>query len=55
MGDTPFDIIHGKAVGAKVLGVASGSYSSKDLEIYDPDYLFEDFSDVETALRVLIG
>ncbi len=55
IGDTPFDIIHGKAAGAKVLSVATGSYSSKDLEIYDPDYLFEDFSDVETALRVFLG
>ena len=55
IGDTPFDIIHGKAAGPKVLSVATGSYSLKDLEIHDPDYLFEDFSDVETALRVFIG
>lgn len=55
IGDTPFDIIHGKAAGAKVFGVATGSYSLKDLEIYNPDYLFEDFSDVETALKVFVG
>ena len=55
IGDTPFDIIHGKAAEAKVLSVATGSYSLEDLEIYDPDYLFEDFSDVETALRLFMG
>lgn len=55
IGDTPFDIIHGKAAGAKVLSVATGSYSLEDLEIYDPDYLFQDFSDVETALRLFMG
>lgn len=55
IGDTPFDMIHGKAAGAKVLGVATGSYSLKDLEIYDPDYLFEDFGDVETVLKVFVG
>lgn len=55
IGDTPFDIIHGKAAGAKVIGVATGSYSYRDLVMYNPDYLFQDFSDVEAALRVLAG
>lgn len=55
IGDTPFDIIHGRAAGAKVLGVATGSYSLKDLEIYNPDYLFEDFGDVEAVLKVFVG
>jgi phosphoglycolate phosphatase len=34
--DTPFDIIHGKAAGATVFGVATGSYSLKDLEMLKP-------------------
>jgi phosphoglycolate phosphatase len=55
IGDTPFDIIHGKEAGATVFGVATGSYSLGDLEIYDPDYLFEDFSDVDMALKVFVG
>lgn len=55
IGDTPFDIIHGKAAGATVLGVATGSYSLKDLEICNPDYLFADFGDVESALKVFEG
>ena len=55
MGDTPFDIIHGKAAGATVFGVATGSYPLKDLEIYNPDYLFEDLGGVETGLKVFVG
>lgn len=55
IGDTPFDIIHGRAAGATVFGVATGSYSLKDLEVYNPDYLFEDLGDVETALKVFVG
>ncbi len=55
IGDTPFDIIHGKGAGAKAIGVATGSYSFRDLEKYNPDYLFQDFSDVEGVLRVLAG
>jgi phosphoglycolate phosphatase len=55
IGDTPFDIIHGKAAGATVLGVATGSYSPKHLEMYNPDHLFEDLGDVETALKVFAG
>jgi phosphoglycolate phosphatase len=55
IGDTPFDIIHGRAAGATVFGVATGSYSLKDLEVYNPDYLFEDFSEVEPALKVFVG
>ena len=52
IGDTPFDIIHGKAAGVKVFGVATGSYSLKELKMYNPDYLFEDSGDLETALKV---
>lgn len=55
VGDTPFDIIHGRAAGATVFAVATGSYSLKDLAKYDPDYLFENFSDPYTALRIFGG
>ncbi|MGH7807253.1 MAG: HAD family hydrolase [Thermodesulfobacteriota bacterium] len=53
IGDTPFDIIHGRAAGATTVAVATGSYSSNDLEKYNPDHLFENVSDVENVLRIL--
>ncbi|HWP91589.1 MAG TPA: HAD family hydrolase [Thermodesulfobacteriota bacterium] len=52
IGDTPFDIIHGREAGAKVVAVATGSYSARELEKYDPDFLFEDFSDFKSVLKI---
>jgi phosphoglycolate phosphatase-like HAD superfamily hydrolase len=52
IGDTPFDIIHGREAGAKVVAVATGSYSADELEKYDPDFLFEDFSDFKSVLKI---
>jgi phosphoglycolate phosphatase-like HAD superfamily hydrolase len=52
IGDTPHDIIHGKAAGAKTVAVATGSYSMRDLEEHDPYHLFEDFSDLESVLKI---
>ena len=52
IGDTPFDIVHGREAGAKVVAVATGSYSADELEKYDPDFLFDDFSDFESVLKI---
>jgi phosphoglycolate phosphatase-like HAD superfamily hydrolase len=52
IGDTPLDIIHGRAAGGKTVAVATGSYSTSDLERYDPDYLFESFLDFEGVLKI---
>jgi phosphoglycolate phosphatase-like HAD superfamily hydrolase len=52
IGDTPFDIIHGRAAGATTVAVATGSYSVNDLEKYNPDHLFENFSDFMTVLKI---
>jgi phosphoglycolate phosphatase-like HAD superfamily hydrolase len=52
IGDTPLDIIHARAAGAKTVAVATGSYSVGDLEKYTPDYLFENFSDFESVLKI---
>ena len=52
IGDTPFDIVHGRDAGAKVVAVATGSYSARELEKYDPDFLFEDFSDFKSVLKI---
>jgi phosphoglycolate phosphatase-like HAD superfamily hydrolase len=41
-GDTPLDIIHGHAAGAKVIGVASGRYTLNALRLHNPDLLLPD-------------
>lgn len=52
IGDTPLDIIHARAAGTKTVAVATGSYSVSDLERCNPDYLFEDFSDLGSVLKI---
>ncbi|NIP29875.1 MAG: HAD hydrolase-like protein [Candidatus Dadabacteria bacterium] len=46
IGDTPLDIINGKAAGAKTIGVATGHYTKADLEKYRPDYLLKNLTEV---------
>ena len=53
IGDTPYDIQAGKKSGAKTIGVATGSYSKKDLQKSEPDYVLEDFSDTEIFLKLI--
>lgn len=54
IGDTPRDIECGKAFGALTVGVATGHYSREELSAHQPDFLFDDFSDVETVLKALV-
>ncbi len=53
IGDTPMDIIHGRAAGAKVLCVATGSYSLGELRKYKPDYSIENYDDIESVVNIL--
>ena len=55
IGDTPADVRCGRAIGAKVIAVATGIYSAEELEPTRPDYLFESLADVEKVLGVLCG
>ncbi len=55
LGDTPADVKCGRAIGAKVVAVSTGHYSREQLQPTEPDYLFTDFSDVETVVRTLIS
>ncbi len=52
IGDTPLDIVHGRAVGALTVAVATGYYSIKELGKYEPDYLFESFLDFEKVATI---
>jgi phosphoglycolate phosphatase len=53
VGDTGHDIACGKAFGARTIAVATGSWSRERLEKYEPDFLFDDFSDVDEVKRKL--
>ncbi len=52
IGDTPADVRCGRAIGAKVLAVATGHYARAELEAAAPDELADDFSDAESILSL---
>lgn len=52
IGDTPYDINHGRAAGAITVAVATGGYSRVELEEHNPDYLFDDLSDLDTVVQI---
>jgi phosphoglycolate phosphatase-like HAD superfamily hydrolase len=54
VGDTPHDIACAHAVGARPVGVATGSYSIEDLRASGADVVFPDLSDTRTFLRLLV-
>ncbi len=53
IGDTEFDIEAGKKAGAKTVAVATGSHSIDVLAKYKPDFIFQDFSNLESFLQIL--
>ena len=55
IGDTPADVQCGRAIGAGGGAVATGIYPVDVLSDAEPDYLFEDFSDVKLVLSILPG
>jgi phosphoglycolate phosphatase-like HAD superfamily hydrolase len=54
IGDTPLDIRCGRAIGAKVLAVATGGASLEDLQRHNPDWAVPDLTHIH-AERVLNG
>ncbi|MCP5467732.1 MAG: HAD family hydrolase [Deltaproteobacteria bacterium] len=52
VGDTPHDIRCGKLLGMNTVAVASGSHSKKELSSYQPDFLLQDFSQVEEVISI---
>ncbi len=52
IGDTPLDVQCGRAVGARVVAVASGWHSAEELARYGPDHLLTDLSSPDELLRV---
>ena len=53
IGDTPADIQCARPHGAVSVAVGAAHYTVEQLEKYNPDYLFSDFSNTEEILSVL--
>jgi phosphoglycolate phosphatase-like HAD superfamily hydrolase len=55
IGDTPNDIACGKAHGARTVAVATGPFSVADLTAHQPDAVLADLSDLDAALKAILG
>ena len=53
IGDTGHDIACGKAFGARTIAVATGSWSREQLAKHEPDFLFDDLSNVDEVRQTL--
>lgn len=53
LGDTPKDVACARALGARVIAVATGAATRQSLELASPDILMDDFSDTPAVLTVL--
>ncbi len=54
LGDTEHDIACGRAIGARTVAVATGSTPRETLARHQPDFLFDDLSDVARVLGLLL-
>ena len=53
IGDTGHDIACGKAMGARTVAVATGSWPRERLAQFRPDFLFDDLSNVDEVMETL--
>lgn len=53
IGDTPHDIDCGRAFGAKTAAIATGNFSREQLATHQPDFLFDDLSNVQEVIARL--
>jgi phosphoglycolate phosphatase-like HAD superfamily hydrolase len=53
LGDTPHDVACARAIGAQAIAVATGGFTREALQQCEPDFLFDDFSDVPAVLAAL--
>lgn len=52
IGDTPHDVVCGRAIGAQVLAVATGTHSESQLELAEPDHVVSDLTDLDRLLAL---
>lgn len=52
IGDTPLDIRCGRAIGAKILAVATGNFSETELRQHKPDWAVKDLTQMDAKAAV---
>ncbi len=52
IGDTPTDVSCGRAIGARVIAVATGNHTREELTAAGPDHLLDSFSDPEPVISL---
>lgn len=55
VGDTPADIRCARSGGGRAVAVATGPFSTEQLTLHGPDYLFTDLAQTEDVMRALLG
>jgi len=55
LGDTPHDITCARAFGARAVAIATGGFTREQLAQHQPDYLFDDLSDLRAVVAALAG
>ena len=55
VGDTPADVTCGRAIGARAVAVATGSYAMAELREAGARAAFEDLSDTDAVLEAILG
>jgi phosphoglycolate phosphatase-like HAD superfamily hydrolase len=55
LGDTPHDITCARAIGARVVAVATGTFTAAELEVKNPDLLVADLGDTQKLADKLLG
>lgn len=53
LGDTPHDIACARAIGARAIAIATGKFTRPELSAFQPDFLFDDLSDLDAVLAAL--
>jgi phosphoglycolate phosphatase len=53
IGDTPRDIACGKAIGARTIAIATGTWPREKLSTHQPDFLFDDLANVDEVIAAL--
>ncbi len=55
IGDTPADVTCGRGVGARSIGVATGSFSTEHLALAGADHVFVDLADTTAVHTAILG
>lgn len=55
IGDTPNDILCAASVKGRTLAVATGPFKTQELRLHQPTYAFDDMSDVDGILAVILA